>query len=99
MASEKTNRTKSWVGWLTGILVPPAGFIVFSYFYFSGQSLREVWEMFALRHVIPHVISLSVILNLVCFFAFLKVNRDEAARGVLGATFLYVFIVLYLKFF
>ncbi|MFM2206087.1 MAG: hypothetical protein RL213_62 [Bacteroidota bacterium] len=98
MASENGFSRQSLTGWLTGLLAPPAGFTVFCYFFFSGQTITEVWRMFEERHVLPHVISLSVIVNLVCFFAFLKADKDASARGVLGATFLYVFVVLYLKF-
>jgi hypothetical protein len=98
MASEHRHGRQSLIGWIIGLLAPPVGFTVFCYFFFSGQSLFEAWRMFEERRVLPHVISLSVIVNLVCFFAFLKADKDASARGVLGATFLYVFVVLYLKF-
>jgi hypothetical protein len=87
-----------WIGWLFGLLAPVIGFWIFSAIYFEHQSIMDVFMVFKDRNVLPHVISLSVIINLVFFFGFLKTNRDAAARGVLGATFIYVFIVIYFKF-
>lgn len=87
------------VGWLTGLFAPVIGFYVFCAIYFDRVSIMECIRIFSEREVIPHVISLSAIINLVFFFTFLKMNRDHSAHGVLGATFLYVFIVIYLKFF
>ncbi len=88
---------QTWIGWITGILSPLLGFYIFVRFYFDRQPLLDVLQMFIERNVLTHAISLSVIINLVFFFGFLKTNRDAAARGVLGATFLYVFVVLFLK--
>ena len=48
---------------------------------------------------ISHVISLSVLINLVIFFMNLKTYRDEAARGILLATILYALSVVILKVF
>jgi hypothetical protein len=92
-------RKETLTGWLTGLLAPPAALMVFLLLKFPGQSPFEVLQLFASRRVLPHVISLSVIINLVFFFGFLRMNRDASARGVLGATFLYVFVAIFLKFF
>jgi hypothetical protein len=43
------------------------------------------------------VLSLGVILNLVLFFYFYKVETDKSAQGVIGASFVYAFIVVYVK--
>jgi hypothetical protein len=86
-------------GWLTGLLAPVIGYLIFISLYFKGVSFIDVFEIFRSRNVLPHVISLSVIINLVFFFTFIKMDKDYAARGVLGATFVYVFVVMYLKFF
>jgi hypothetical protein len=86
-------------GWLAGLFAPVIGYLAFTSLYFKGVSFLDVFELFQTRNVLPHVISLSVIVNLVLFFTFLKMNRDYSARGVLGATFIYVFVVVYLKFF
>ena len=44
-----------------------------------------------------HVISLSVLINLLIFFMNLKTNRELEAKGILLATFIYAFIILGLK--
>ncbi|MFM8431344.1 MAG: hypothetical protein ACKOQ6_10715 [Bacteroidota bacterium] len=87
------------IGWLTGLFAPLIGLYFFCAIYFERISILDCMKLFSERNVIPHVISLSAIVNLVFFFTFLKMNRDHSAHGVLGATFLYVFIVIYLKFF
>lgn len=98
------DNTNTWqrqrtIGWLTGIFSPLLGLLLFCKVFFDGQSLVDTLGMFREKQVIPHVISLSVLVNLVLFFTFLRMNRDQSAHGVLGATFLYVFLVIYLKFF
>ena len=40
----------------------------------------------------------DILINLVIFFMKIKTKREKAARGILGATIFYAFIVLYLKF-
>jgi hypothetical protein len=84
-------------GLITGIVSPPAGFYIFCLFVYPGESALELLQGYARRHVLTHVISLSVLFNLALFFIFLNTKREISARGVLGATFIYAFIVLILK--
>lgn len=98
------EKEQDWIrqrimGWLSGIFSPLIGFWIFCRLYFDRLSMIDCINMFQERQVMPHVISLSAIINLVLFFTFLRMNRDHAAHGVLGATFVYVFVVIYLKFF
>lgn len=95
----KKKRPNGLTGWLVGLFAPAAGFVLFSLLYFTDQSVLTTIKTYAERHVLTHVISLSAIVNLLLFFTFLKMNRDLDARGVLGATFLYVLAVVILKFF
>jgi hypothetical protein len=83
-------------GLIAGCLAPPAAFIIFCFFAFPDDSLKEIFLSYSRRNVLTHVISLSVIINLPMFFIFLGKNRDRAARGVIGATFLYAFLILIL---
>lgn len=100
MAIDPTSFKRQVIsGWVAGLLSPLLGYYIFTTLFFKEVPADDVFEMFRVRNVLPHVISLSVIVNLVLFFTFLKMNKDYAARGVLGATFIYVFIVVYLKFF
>ncbi|MFM7217409.1 MAG: hypothetical protein ACKO1U_05270 [Bacteroidota bacterium] len=98
------SRANNWkqqrlIGWVSGLFSPVVGLYLFCKLYFEHQPILDTMEMFRNRHVIPHVISLSVLVNLVLFFTFLRMNREQSAHGVLGATFLYVFVVIYMKFF
>ena len=45
------------------------------------------------------LLALGAVLNLVAFFGFLKIRRDERARGVLLATVLTALVILYYKIF
>ena len=44
------------------------------------------------------IIGLGAILNLLAFFAFIRLRQDSRAKGVLIATFISAFIILFLKF-
>ena len=43
-------------------------------------------------------VGLGAILNLLAFFAFIRLRQDSRAKGVLIATFISAFIILFLKF-
>ncbi|MEO7874104.1 MAG: hypothetical protein ABIT08_16080 [Bacteroidia bacterium] len=45
------------------------------------------------------VLSLGVIINLGLFFLFYRKQWDRSARGVLAATFIYAFVVVYFRVF
>ena len=84
-------------GIIIGIIAPPITFCIFCLLEFKNESIIDLLKGYAGRNVLTHIISLSVLINLPIFFAFLTSNRELAARGVLGATFLYAFVVLILK--
>lgn len=45
------------------------------------------------------VLSISLVFNLLTFLLFIKFDHYKTARGILGATFIYVPVMFYLKFF
>jgi hypothetical protein len=85
-------------GLITGLVCPPLAFAAFSRISFPEIEVYDQLNSYYHRNVLPHVISLSVIVNLALFFLLLKFNHDHAARGILGATFIFAFLVLILKF-
>ena len=95
----KNWSNKLFTGLILGILCPPLAFYFFSLVEYRGESAIELIKGFAGRKVLTHVISLSVLINLPLFFTFLSSNRDYTARGIIGATFIYAFVVLILKLF
>ena len=90
----KTDRPVT--GLIAGIFAPPVAFVVFCLIKNPGESIFDLLKMYQSNGVLSHVISLSVIINLALFFGFIAKHYDHAARGVLGATFLYAFVVLIL---
>jgi hypothetical protein len=93
----KNRSNNIYTGLAVGLISPPVAFFIFCVFEFQDESTLELLRGYAGRHVLSHVISLSVIINLPLFFAFLRSNRDNSARGVIGATLVYAFIILILK--
>lgn len=85
------------LGMLAGMLLPPIIFIVV---YFVGEQsvsfityLKSLWKLNALLKVG----SLCVFANLSIFWVYLWLKYERAARGVLGATLIYAFVVLISK--
>ena len=86
------------IGFVIGLISPLITFYLFCRIAFPDLNVWDQFMSYYRRHVITHVISLAVIINLALFFIFLQTNRDQSARGVLGATFVFAFIILILKF-
>jgi hypothetical protein len=90
-------KNKVSTGLIIGLICPPLAFYVFYLLEFRDTGIFDVLRGYSMRNVLTHVISLSVLINLPVFFAFLGSNRELSARGVLGATFIFAFVVLILK--
>ena len=54
----------------------------------SSDGILAVLEAAAAENFIGKLISLGAILNLICFFYFIRKQKDEHAAGVLTATLL-----------
>lgn len=82
------------IGVLTGLILPIAIFFIV---YLIGENemsftnyISGMWRMQAL----VKIGSLCVFTNVAAFWIFLRLKYEKAARGVLGATILYAFVVL-----
>ena len=84
-------------GFLVGLISPFVAFAVYVLF-IKERNLFETIDSLINSEFLPHTISLSLLINLLIFFMKIKTNRDTAARGVLGATILYGFLIVVLKF-
>ncbi|MGY8931373.1 MAG: hypothetical protein ACKVH2_01495 [Flavobacteriales bacterium] len=89
------NQTLS--GFLVGLISPFVAFSVYVLF-FLDLDLFDTLNKIVEANKLPHIISLSLLINLLIFFMKIKTNRDHAARGVLGSTILYGFLIVILKF-
>ena len=88
---------QNFIGFFVGLIAPFVAFSVFVLFVLELDLFQTISQVLK-SDKLPHIISLSLLVNLVIFFMKIKTNREKAARGILGATIFYAFIVLYLKF-
>jgi hypothetical protein len=84
-------------GFVPGLILPWIGFYLYYLMFFSYMSFAGFFKHVEKANLMISVLSLGVILNLVLFFYFYKVETDKSARGVIGASFVYAFIVVYVK--
>ncbi len=94
----KGRINRMWVGTLLGIGIPILALLIYQQAKFGSLGLFEFLRTYFQMGILTHIISLSVIPNLLVFFGF--INRDylKAARGVLLATFIFAFTVLIIRF-
>ena len=85
-------------GFFVGIIAPIVAFVIYVAFYLESDVV-ETYNSLVKMNKLTHVISWSALINLLLFFMNIKTNRDRVAKGILFATMLYAFIVLYLKVF
>ena len=86
-------------GFSVGIIAPLL-LLLFYVIFILGEDIDSALSSFNQTNTMTHHISLSVfIINLLFFFFFIMKQKDEIAKGVIGATFIYTFIVIYIKFF
>ena len=98
MSTQSKNRfDKTGIGFLVGFALP---LVVFFVVYVLGNHeltfaayLQNLWKL----HVLIKLGSLCVFLNSAVFMLFIKMKFERAARGVLGATIIYAFVVLISK--
>ena len=88
---------QNFIGFFVGLIAPFVAFSVFVLFVLELDLFQTISEV-SKSDKLTHIISLSLLINLVIFFMKIKTKREKAARGILGATIFYAFIILYLKF-
>ena len=85
-------------GLFVGLIAPIVAFVIYVAFYLDAD-VMETYNSLVKMNKLTHVISLSALINLLLFFMNLKTNRDMVAKGILFATMIYAFVVLFLKVF
>lgn len=91
------RKNSLFTGIVCGLIAPVVVFVVYFSIHDPLLNLIDVVRRLNASGVISYYLSLSAIANLALFFLFLKFNAEKSARGVLGATIIYAFIVLILK--
>ncbi len=93
----KFDKTK--FGFWPGLLGPLLVFAVVYLVQGEGQPFSQYIEGLWVFNVLIKLLSLCVFPNLLLFLFFIRKKYDWAARGVLMATFIYAFVVLFSKLF
>ncbi|MUH36766.1 hypothetical protein D9O36_13005 [Zobellia amurskyensis] len=85
-------------GFLVGIIANTIGTLLYILL-FSEFGITETFKAAVQQGHIGSLLALGAILNLVAFFGFLRIKRDNRAKGVLIATLLTALAILYYKIF
>jgi heme/copper-type cytochrome/quinol oxidase subunit 4 len=86
------------IGFIVGIIANTIGTLLYVLL-FSDLSISETFDAAIQQGHIGSLLALGAILNLIAFFMFLRIRRDNRAKGVLIATILTALIILYYKVF
>ena len=84
------------IGFAVGLIANTIGVLLYILL-FSDMGITETYQAAVEQGHVGSLLALGAILNLVAFFGFLKIRRDERARGVLLATVITALIILYYK--
>jgi len=90
---------KVWIGLLLGLLAP---FIAFSIYYLINYRYMTVGgfvNYIRLGDTYTPLISLCVLSNLLPFYLMINTEKYQGTKGVLGATFIWAALIIFLKFF
>ena len=84
-------------GTIIGVVAPIIAFVIYVSYYLNADVI-DTYDSIVKINKLPHVMSLSVLTNLLLFFMNIKTHRDEVARGILLATIIYGITIAILKF-
>ena len=90
------KRKEILIGFVVGVIANTIGTLLYILL-FSNMGIQETIQAAIAQDHMGSLLALGAILNLIAFFGFLKLRRDHRARGVLIATLLTAFIILYFK--
>jgi len=99
MASLKERYDKFWLGFILGLIGPVFGFV--SFYLFTSTHMPLVnFAKSILNTSSTHsaIVSVSLIFNLVFFFAGSRLDMLRVSQGVIGATLAYAPFVIYFKY-
>lgn len=86
------------IGFLVGIIANTIGTLAYIIL-FSDLSIVETYNAAISQGHVGSLLALGAILNLIAFFGFLRIKRDNRAKGVLIATIFTALLILYYKVF
>ncbi|MEO1012016.1 MAG: hypothetical protein AAFX53_11965 [Bacteroidota bacterium] len=86
------------IGFAVGVIANAIGTLLYV-LSFSELGIPETFQAAREQGHLGSLLALGAILNLLAFFGFLRIRRDQRAKGVLIATLLTALIILYYKIF
>lgn len=92
------QKKELFIGFLVGLIANVLGTLLYILL-FSEFGITETFKAAIQQGHVGSLLALGAILNLVAFFGFLRLRRDQRAKGVLVATILTALIILYYKVF
>jgi hypothetical protein len=84
-------------GFIPGLLLPVIGFYLYFLLFFQYMGLNKFIEHLLRINMLVSVLSLGVFLNLILTFYFYRAEADRSIKGVIAASFIYAFVVVYFK--
>lgn len=95
MQRRKTNRFDNVsIGFLIGFVLPVIVFFVVYLIGKSDISVLDYINSLQQLNVLIKLGSLCVFVNSGVFMGFIKLKHEKTARGILGATIIYAFMIL-----
>lgn len=90
---------KLWIGFFAGLLAPVLTFVFYYLINYRNMPVYRFINYLKLGDTYTSIITLCLLANLGVFYLFIWKNKYKGARGVLGATFIWAAVIMYLKFF
>ena len=87
------------LGIFLGLIGPLITMYTFYFFNYSALEFEVFIDRLLYSTLFAPVLSLCVLINLLLFFVFIWLNRDEGSKGVLLTTILYALLILGMKLF
>ncbi len=95
MLRRKKNRFDNvGIGFLVGFILPVVVFFAVYLISNNDISIAEYTQGLLKLNVMIKLGSLCVFVNSAVFMGFIKLKFEKTARGVLGATIIYAFVIL-----
>lgn len=90
------NRKEILIGFAVGLIANTLGTLIYILL-FSDLGIAETLQVAVEQGHIGSLLALGAILNLLSFFGFLRIKRDQRAKGVMVATLLTALVILIYK--
>jgi hypothetical protein len=90
------QRKEILIGLAVGLIANVIGTLLYILL-FSDLGIRETFRAAVIQGYVGSLLALGAILNLIAFFGFLRLRRDNRARGVMIATLITAMVILYYK--